>query len=396
MDFLTLAAELRSELVERRRDLHRHPELGYEEFRTAGIVADELNRLGLEVQTGVGKTGVVGILEGAQDGPTVLVRADMDALPILEENTHDYTSTVPGKMHACGHDAHTTIALGVAKLLMAQRDQIKGRIKFVFQPAEEGGGGARAMIADGVLGDPRPDVSVGLHVWADMPVGVIGLTDGSMMAGASLFRVVLTGHGGHGAMPHLTIDPVPVAGLLISALNGVVGRKVDALSGAVLTVTSVRTSSEAYNVIPQSVELRGTLRTFEHEVAQQLEQRIREISTALASAHECRAEIEVNHLTIPVVNDAQVYQRVHKVFTGFGDAVQIQPVRTMASEDVSFLMDDIPGLYFFVGAGNAERGITYGHHHPRFDIDEDVLPLSVALLSSAVAEYILPEGRGGA
>jgi amidohydrolase len=320
----------------------------------------------------------------------------MDALPILEENTHDYTSTVPGKMHACGHDAHTTIALGVAKLLMAQRDQIKGRIKFVFQPAEEGGGGARAMIADGVLGDPRPDVSVGLHVWADMPVGVIGLTDGSMMAGASLFRVVLTGHGGHGAMPHLTIDPVPVAGLLISALNGVVGRKVDALSGAVLTVTSVRTSSEAYNVIPQSVELRGTFRTFEHEVAQQLEQRIREISTALASAHECRAEIEVNHLTIPVVNDAQVYQRVHKVFTGFGDAVQIQPVRTMASEDVSFLMDDIPGLYFFVGAGNAERGITYGHHHPRFDIDEDVLPLSVALLSSAVAEYILPEGRGGA
>ncbi len=396
MDFLTLAAELRPELVERRRDLHRHPELGYEELRTAGIVAEELNRLGLEVQTGVGKTGVVGILEGAQDGPTILVRADMDALPIQEENTVDYASTTPGKMHACGHDAHTTIALGVAKLLTAQRDQIKGRVKFVFQPAEEGGGGAQAMIADGVLGDPHPDVSVGLHVWADMPVGVVGLTEGPMMSGASLFRVVLTGHGGHGAMPHLTIDPVPVVGLLIGALTALPGRKVDALSGAVLTVTSVRTSSETYNVIPQSVELRGTFRTFEKDVAQLLEQRIREISSSLAAAHECSAEITVNHLTIPVVNDSQVYHRLHSAFSRFGDKVQLQPVRTMASEDVSFLMNDIPGAYFFVGAGNAERGITYGHHHPRFDIDEDALPLAVALLSSAVAEYVLPEARGGA
>lgn len=395
MDFLAQANLLRDELIAYRRDFHQHPELAFEEFRTAGIVADELRKLGLEVQTGIGKTGVVGILEGAQDGPTVLVRADMDALPITEENQFEYVSNFPGKMHACGHDAHTAIALGVAKLMVDHKDRIAGRIKFVFQPAEEGAGGARAMVADGVLKDPRPDVTLGLHVWAEMPVGVVGMADGPMMASASMFNIVLTGRGGHGAMPHLAVNPVHAAGLVIAALNALVGRHVDAIAGAVLSVTSVHTSTHAFNVIPQTVELRGTFRTFEVETSLLIEQQIRELSTSIAAGQGCTSDVTVEHLTIPVINDSDVFFRVNHAFRQLGDVVQMRSVRTMVSEDVSYLMDDVPGLYFFVGAGNAARGITYGHHHPRFDIDEDVLPLAAGLLSRAIAEYVLPEAVSG-
>src|SRR5690606_19932665 len=195
VDFMAEAEALRNEIIERRRDFHRHPELAFEEVRTAGIVARELTSLGLEVQTGVGKTGVIGILEGEQPGPTILVRADMDALPIHEENDTDYVSSVPGKMHACGHDGHTSIALAVAKLLAARREQLAGRVKFVFQPAEEIGQGARAMIADGALNDPRPDYTIGLHLWNGSPTGTVGVPDGPMMAGASIFTIKIRGKG---------------------------------------------------------------------------------------------------------------------------------------------------------------------------------------------------------
>src|SRR5689334_17777202 len=240
MDFKAQAEALRDELIARRRDLHMHPELGFEEVRTAGIVAEELRQLGLEVQTGVGKTGVVGILEGAHDGPTVLVRADMDALPILEENTFEYASTVPGKMHACGHDGHTTIALGVAKLLSQQRDNLAGCVKFVFQPAEEIVSGAKAMVADGVLQNPRPEVTLGLHLWNSMPLGKLGVGAGPVMAGAYTFTIKIVGKGSHAAQPSAGIDPVVCAGQMIGALQTIVSRNVDALDNAVISVTRVQ------------------------------------------------------------------------------------------------------------------------------------------------------------
>ena len=211
IDFIAEANAMRDELVARRRDFHQHPELGFEESRTSGIVAKELNALGLEVQTGVGNTGVVGILEGAGDGPTILYRADMDALPIHEENQADYVSTVDGKMHACGHDGHTSIALGIAKLLSNHRDKLNGRVKFVFQPAEENGSGAKAMIDDGALISPKPDVSLGIHLWNDLEVGTASIVSGPVMSGVSMFKVVVTGKGGHGAMPHQTADPIVCA-----------------------------------------------------------------------------------------------------------------------------------------------------------------------------------------
>jgi amidohydrolase len=390
VDFKALAAAMKDELVARRRDFHQHPELGFEEVRTAGIVAEELSRLGLEVQTGVGKTGVVGLLEGDQDGPTVLVRADMDALPIQEENEFDFVSKSPGKMHACGHDGHTTIALGVAKLLSQQRDKIAGRVKFVFQPAEEIIGGARAMIADGVLRDPRPDVSLGLHLWNSMPFGELGVADGPVMAGASVFTLKITGKGGHAAFPHQTADPVVCAAQIISAFQTIASRNVSPLDSVVISVTWMKAGT-AFNIIPQDVELRGTMRTFKLDVRDLIAKRMREISEGICAAMGCTAHLDMAHDILPVVNNPEVSERVRAAFQRTAGELTLQMnERTMGAEDVGMLMTDIPGMYFFLGAAVPTQGEYYGHHHPRFDFDEAALPLGVALMSAAVADYVLP------
>ncbi|MFN8448488.1 MAG: M20 family metallopeptidase [Anaerolineae bacterium] len=391
IDFKAEAEALRPELIERRRDFHRHPELAFEEVRTAGIVARELTDLGLEVQSGVGRTGVIGLLEGAHEGPTVLLRADMDALPILEDNQIDYASTVPGKMHACGHDAHTAIALGVAKLLTARRDQIAGRVKFVFQPAEEIGSGAKAMVRDGALNDPRPDVSVGLHVWNDMPTGELGVADGPIMAGASIFTIKITGKGSHAASPHIGVDPVVCAAQIVTAFQSIISRNVDPLDTVVLSVTNIH-AGEAFNVIPQTAELRGTVRYYKDAVFDLVSARMREIVEHVAAAMRCTAEFNISGMTTPVANDPDVSARLRALFAPIvGEQAFHLNERTMGSEDVGEFMGDIPGMYFFLGAKDQTRDAYYGHHHPRFSIDEDALPLGVALLSTAVASYVLPE-----
>lgn len=389
IDFITRAQAMREELIERRRDFHRHPELAFEEFRTAGIVAEELGKLGLEVQTGVGKTGVVGILEGNSGGPTVLVRADMDALPILEANTVDYASSDPGKMHACGHDGHTTIALGVAKLFAENRDQIRGRIKFVFQPAEEIGAGAKAMVADGVLSnDPLPDVTLGLHLWNTMPLGTLGVADGPVMAGASTLKIRIHGTGGHAASPHQTHDPVVCAAQLVLALQTIISRNLDPLETAVLSITQV-IAGTAFNVIPEVVELRGTIRTFKREVFDMVAERVHKVSHAIAESMGCQAEVEAKYELDAVVNNPEVGRRVRNVFSKLVGEDKFYYERTMGSEDVGLFMNDIPGMFFFLGSADESRGLNYPHHHPRFDFDEEVLPLGVALLSAAVADYVL-------
>lgn len=391
IDFKTQAETLRDELVARRRDFHMHPELGFEEFRTAGIVAEELRKLGLEVQTGVGKTGVVGILEGTQVGPTILVRADMDALPILEENEVAYVSQTPGKMHACGHDGHTTIALGVAKLLSRQREHMAGRVKFVFQPAEEVVGGAKAMLADGVLNDPRPDVSLGLHLWNSLPIGQLGVGDGPVMAGAGVFTIKVIGKGGHGAAPHTTVDPVVCAAQIITALQSIVSRNVNPLDSAVISVTQLQAGT-AFNIIPQDVVLRGTVRAFKPEVHKIVDQRMREICEGIAGAMGCSIDFESQVGTLAVRNDPVVSARVRNLFQQYisPDGLLLNE-RTMGAEDVGLFMDDIPGMYFFLGAAVPNQEQYYGHHHPRFDFDENALPLGVALMSAAVADYVLSE-----
>src|SRR5579859_6460352 len=399
IDWMTQAETLREELVARRRDLHRHPELAFEEVRTAGIVANELNALGLEVTTGVAKTGVVGILEGQHSGPTVMLRCDMDALPVQEANQTDYVSGTPGKMHACGHDGHTAIGLGVAKLLSAQREHLAGRVKFVFQPAEEIARGAQAMIDDGALANPTPDVCLGLHLWNPLPVGEVGIVDGPTMAGCDIFGITLRGVGGHGGIPDKAIDPIVAGAQIVTALQTIVSRNVNPLDTAVVSVTMFH-AGEADNVIPPQAELRGTFRTFRPQTRDLVERRIREIAGGIATSMGCEATVECTSLTPAVYNDPATTQRLRQAFKGTSDTNGdnghnpirlLADVQTMAAEDMAVFLEKIPGTFLLVGSSNAGRELNYPHHHPRFDFDEDVLPIATGLLATAVADYVLRE-----
>ncbi|MCY4019780.1 MAG: M20 family metallopeptidase [Chloroflexi bacterium] len=387
IDFMAEADALRDELVDRRRDFHRHPELAYQEHRTAGIVADELNNLGLEVQTGVGKTGVIGILEGANDGPTILYRADMDALPIQEENQAEYVSQAAGKMHACGHDGHTAIALGIAKLLTNHREQLGGRVKFVFQPAEEVGSGASSMIDDGALESPAPDRTLGIHLWNDLEVGTVSVVDGPTMSGAGVFEITVTGKGGHGAMPHQTADPIVCSAQIIVALQSIVSRNIDPLDTVVLTIGELHGGS-ARNIIPQTVSFSGSFRLFREETRDLIKSRIHGIATGVAQAMACRADVNFGLGIGAIVNDIEVAARARSVFSGLGDALDVVRQPWMASEDVGLFMQRNPSAYLLVGSANHERELDFPHHHPRFDFDEDVLPLSVGMMSAVIADYL--------
>lgn len=385
--YFTAAEALAPELIERRRDFHRHPELGFQEVRTAGVVARTLTDLGLEVRTGVGKTGVIGLLEGERPGPVVLLRFDMDALPIQEENAVDYASTTAGVMHACGHDGHTAIGLTVARLLTDARAGLVGTFKFVFQPAEEGLGGARAMVDDGALEGPVPVASFGLHVWNTKPLGWVAATDGPVMSAADRFTVKLRGRGGHAASPSESRDPVVAAAQIISALQSIVARNVDALDQAVVSVTSVHAGT-AFNIIPETVEIQGTVRTFTPEVRERVIGRFNALVTGLAAAFEVEATIDYQSGTKAVANDGRLAARVRELAAVTpGVTHVVAGERTMGSEDMSEFMSDRPGCYFFIGSRNDERGLNFGHHHPRFDFDERALVLGAALIAAAATDY---------
>jgi amidohydrolase len=387
-DIKSEAQELFPYTRDMRRDFHRHPELGFQELRTASIVARELTDLGLEVSTGVGKTGVVATLEGTQPGPVLLVRFDMDALPIHEETGAEYASQTPGVMHACGHDGHTAIGLTVAKLLEEHKGDITGTVKLVFQPAEEGLGGAQAMVVDGVLDLPVPDKSLSLHLWNDKPLGWIGITPGPVMSASDRFTVKIIGRGGHGAAPHIAIDPVVAGAQVITALQNIASRNIDPLQSAVVTVTSMD-GAEAFNVIPEVVELRGTIRTFKPEIRKIVLERFEAIVSGVSNAMGCQAEIELKSVTPAVTNDPQLTEQVFKVANEIYPQAEISTdERTMGSEDMAFMMDDIPGCYFFVGSADHERGLDAGHHHPKFDFNEDALVTGAALMASVVIDLL--------
>lgn len=387
-DFLAEAQDLFEFTQFLRRDFHRHPELGFQEFRTAGVIARELTALGLEVTSGVGKTGVVAMLEGGSPGPVVMLRFDMDALPITEETGAEYASQNPGVMHACGHDGHTAIGLTVARLLQAHRQDLAGSVKLVFQPAEEGMRGAEGMIADGVLENPHPDMALGLHLWNDRPVGWLGVAAGPVMASSDIFTVQITGKGGHGAIPNLAVDPVLAASQTVLALQSIVARNVSPLQTAVVSVTAIR-GGEAFNVIPQTVELKGTLRTFDPSVRQLVVRRFEEIVYSTAAAMGCHAEIELQSLTPALINDAQVTGRVQQVAQAvLPDDTLEQSFSTMGAEDMAEFLQRIPGCFFFVGSANAEKGLDAPHHHPHFDVDERALPCGAALLAAATLDLL--------
>jgi amidohydrolase len=371
-----------------RRHLHTHPELGFEEVWTSGFVAQRLRDLGLEVRTGIGGTGVVAILHGAQDGPTVLVRADMDALPVEEANEWEWKSTIAGKMHACGHDAHMATALSVARLLTAEKDDLAGTIVFMFQPAEEGLGGAPRMIAEGLLENPRPDYALALHVWSDLEVGKVALKAGPVMASADTFSALIIGKGGHGAMPQQTIDPVVVASQVVLALQTTVSRSLDPLQPAVVTVGKVWAGS-AFNVIPGEALLEGTTRAFDEGVRAMLERRCREIVEDLPPVFGARGEFNYERGYPATVNDERVTEIARRGISKALGAENVEEFKpTMGAEDMSFVLQQIPGCYFFVGGRNAAIDAVYPHHHPKFNIDERALHIGARAMVAAVKECL--------
>jgi amidohydrolase len=371
-----------------RRDIHKHPEIGFNEFRTANIVAKELTKIGLEIKTGVGKTGVVGILEGYSTGPVVLLRFDMDALPIQEETIAEYASINNGVMHACGHDGHVAVGLTVARILNQHRNEIRGTIKMIFQPAEEGLGGAEHMIADGILSTPKPDIALALHVWNEKPVGWIGIVPGPVMAAADTFDIKITGKGGHGAVPNLCNDPILAASQVVNLLQGIVARNVSPLKSAVVTVASIR-GGDAFNVIPAEVNLKGTIRTFEPEIRDTVIKRFHQIVKNVSVALECTSTISIKPITPTLVNHPEITKQVQQVATTLLSNFQLDfSTITMGSEDMAFIMQEIPGCYFFVGSANKEKKLDASHHHPKFDFDEGILPTAVGLMVASTMKLL--------
>jgi amidohydrolase len=376
------------EMVAFRRDLHAHPEIAFEETRTATRVAERLRALGLEPRTGVGRTGVVATVQGARPGRTVLLRADMDALPIQEENEAPYRSQIPGRMHACGHDCHVAGLLGVAKQLVREAPTLAGAVRLCFQPAEEQGGGALGMIADGVLRDPRVEAAFGVHVWQDLEVGKVGVTRGGWMASVDEFTVTLTGRGAHAAAPHQGIDPVVALAQVITALQTIASRATDPLLEVVVSVTQVRAGT-AFNIIPESAWMNGTVRTFDPALWEALPGRFERIVHGVAGALGCTAEVTYTRFNLPTVNDPAMADLAHAAAAAVvGPENVVTHIRTMGGEDFSAFLHEVPGAFLAIGSRNERRGLTHMHHHPRFDVDEGCLEIGAEVLLRVARRFL--------
>jgi len=372
-----------------RREFHRNPELGFKEFHTAEIILRELSKLeGFSIQSGIAETGIVALLNGGSPGKVLLLRFDMDALPVAEKTGVDYASRNEGLMHACGHDGHLAIGLTVARLLAESRQDIKGQIKFVFQPAEEGLGGARRMIEEGVLKDPVPDIVLGLHLWNEKELGWLGISDGPVMSASETFEITVQGKGGHGGLPHEATDPITAAAAIINSLQSLVSRETPPLDSAVISVCSIH-GGEFHNVIPESVRLEGTMRSFTRETRQFLLDRFQQIVEGVATAHLCRTEIKIRDISPAVINHPQASEVMRRTARSLFPQGELDTrYQTMASEDMAFLLENIPGCYSFVGSANPELGLVAKHHQPDFNFDERALKTGAALLIGGVREFL--------
>lgn len=396
MDPLTAIRGFHDDLVAIRRDLHAHPELGFEEVRTAGVVESQLRALGIETHAGIGRTGVVGVLHGrpaavhaALSNRTIGLRADMDALPIVENNAFAHRSSHPHRMHACGHDGHTTMLLGAARHL-AQTRNFDGTVHLIFQPGEEGYAGAREMIDDGLFTRFPCDAVYAMHNWPSLPAGTIGINDGPMMAAADRFEIVITGRGGHGAHAYQTIDPVIVAGHVITAVQSIVSRNVSPIDSAVITIAAMQAGDlDAFSVIPGTVRLTGTVRSFKASVQDLLEERLGTLVASIAAAFGATATCDYRRMypaTINSLAEARFAADVAESVVGAANVVRDLPP-SMGAEDFSFMLKERPGAYLRLGQGGAEAGRFL--HNTRYDFNDDVLSTGAALLA-ALAERAMP------
>ncbi len=362
--------------VKLRRDLHRIPETAYTEQKTARYVTDYLKHLGLTVKTGIARYGVLGLLEGGHSGKTLMIRSDMDALGIAEDTGLDFASTHEGVMHACGHDAHMSMLLVAATILKDIKDQLKGTVKFLFQPAEEGPGGAGPMIQEGVMKDPTVDYAVGCHVWPGIPEGTVGVKPGPLMAAMDRFDLKIIGKGGHGAMPHQCVDALEVGCQVVGALQRMVSRQINPLNPAVVTVGSFH-SGNAFNVIPERTEMCGTARTFDRSVWKRFPRQMERIVRGVCESMGASYELDYTHGYPPLINDVRVTRMVRQCAeAAVGKENVLEPEPTMGGEDMALFLEKAKGCFFFLGAGR--RGCA-PLHNPRFDFNEKILSTGVEI-----------------
>jgi amidohydrolase len=382
---------LQPQLVEWRRQVHQKPELGFQEKITAEFISQKLKKWGIEHQTNIAQTGIVAIIKGEKtgQGKVLAIRADMDALPIQEENEVSYCSQHNGIMHACGHDGHTAIALGTAYYLHQHRQDFAGTVKIIFQPAEEGPGGAEPMIAAGVLKNPDVDAIIGLHLWNNLPLGTVGVRPGALMAAVELFYCTILGKGGHGAIPQQTVDSIIVAAQIVNALQTIVSRNVNPIDSAVVTVGELHAGT-AVNVIADTARITGTVRYFNPDLAGFFKQRIEQIFTGVCQSHGAKFELNYINLYPPVINDEKIAELVRSVAEEVIETpVGIVPeCQTMGGEDMSFFLQEVPGCYFFLGSANTDKKLDYPHHHPRFDFDETALAMGVEMFIRCVEKFL--------
>ncbi|MBE9127771.1 M20 metallopeptidase family protein [Coleofasciculus sp. LEGE 07081] len=379
---------LQPQLVEWRRRLHERPELGFQEQLTAEFISQKLQEWGIEHQTGIAKTGIVATISSDRPGAVLAIRADMDALPIQEENEVSYRSEHDGIMHACGHDGHTAIALGTAYYLSQHRHNFAGTVKIIFQPAEEGPGGAKPMIEAGVLNNPDVDGIIGLHLWNNLPLGTVGVRSGALMAAVECFRCTILGKGGHGAMPHQTVDAVVVSAQVVNALQTIVARNVDPIESAVVTVGTLHAGT-ALNIIADTAQMSGTVRYFNPTFDGYFGKRIEQAIAGICESQGANYKLDYWQLYPAVINDVSMAELVRSVATdGVETAAGIVPeCQTMGGEDMSFFLNAVPGCYFFLGSANPAKDLAYPHHHPRFNFDETALGMGVEIFVRCVEKF---------
>ena len=380
--------EMKNWLVEIRRTIHMHPELGFEEVETSKFVSEWLQKFGLDVKRGMAKTGVVGLLKGRKPGRTVAIRADMDALPLDEANRVPYASQIKGKMHACGHDAHVTILLGVAKFFSTIPDQVKGNIKWIFQPAEEGGGGGRIMVEEGVLENPKVDAIFGAHVFPFLSVGKVGIYEREGLAAADRFTIKIIGKGGHAASPHVSKDPILATGHLITQIHSIVSRNVNPLESGVITIGKV-SGGTASNIIPDEVELIGTVRSLNSQVREELKSRIEQVTQGIARSFsmDCRFDFEYGYPVL--VNNPEMSKLVGLACSKGIGKENVEVVKpSMGGEDFAYYLEKVPGSFFRLGCRNEEKGLIHPYHSSLFDIDEEVLPFGVEMFIRVIDQYL--------
>ena len=379
---------LQPQLVEWRRHFHQYPELGFKETLTAAFVSEQLKKWGIDHQTEVAKTGIVATIDSGKPGPVLAIRADLDALPIQEENDIPYKSQHQGIMHACGHDGHTAIALGTAYYLANHRHRFRGTVKIIFQPAEEGPGGAKPMIEAGVLKNPDVDALIGLHLWNNLPAGTVGVRSGALMAAVEKFQCTIFGKGGHGAIPHQTVDSIVVASHIVLALQTIVARNINPLESAVVSIGALN-AGKTDNVIPDSAKMLGTVRYYNPDFKGYFGQRVEQIISGICQSQGASYELNYAPLYPPVINDQKIAELVRSVVeTVVETPMDVIPnCQTMAAEDISYFLQAVPGCYFFLGSANAEKNLTYPHHHPCFNFDETVLGMGVEIFVRCVEKF---------